>query len=431
MIPTLPHVSSRIFNTPLLVDAGKLQTILGVLSQRTGLEIQGPLPVEAGSGLALQGSRNKVESDRISVIQVHGSLVYRSMGLSPQSGMRSYEDIREDFRAALEDGNTVGILFDIDSPGGEVSGVFDLVDEIYQARGIKPIYAVANEAALSAAYAIASAADEVFVPRTGWVGSIGVIAVHVDQSGFDHNMGIRYEPITAGSQKAAFDPHSNRLSPEARQWLQNSVNETYGMFVEMVARNRGLETKAVMGTEARVYQGLNAVQVGLADAVMSIGQVIAKLERKGGARMITPKIDIKVSEEEKPVLGAGEQEPQAPGEENAETMAVPDEEREQAKAGARAIQVDEAAINAERERVAGIMKICRTFGAWLPKGMEEKLIENGTGLDKAREMVLDAMAEAQEKSGVIRSGVDPMITGEPNPVVAEAERRSRGVNSKA
>lgn len=409
MIPALPHLSSRIFNTPLLVDAGKLQTILGVLGQKAGVEIHGPL--EAGHGFPFPSSRNEPASERISVIPVHGSLVYRSMGLSPQSGMRSYEDIRRDFREALE-ADTVGILLDIDSPGGEVSGVFDLVDEIYQARGRKPIYAVANEAALSAAYAIASAADKVYVPRTGWLGSIGVIAVHVDQSGFDYRMGIRYEPITAGAHKAAFNPHSNTLSNEAREWLQQAVDETYAMFVETVARNRGMSVQAVRDTEARVYQGVNAVQAGLADAVMSIAQVTAKLERKGGTKM-------HVMEQTEPVVQDLPADPVTPEETPTDTQEAP--------AGSDNVRdaVSVAALQAERERIAEILALCRTFKAWLPDGFEEKLIREGVDLNAAKNAVLDCMAKAQEKNGEIRSSVNPMVMGSHNPLIADAERRAR------
>ena len=89
----------------------------------------------------------------------------------------------------MADERVNSVLLLIDSPGGEVAGLFDLVDEIYHARGTKPIIAVADEAAFSAAYAIASAADEVYLPATAQVGSIGVIAIHVDQSGLRQKPG--------------------------------------------------------------------------------------------------------------------------------------------------------------------------------------------------------------------------------------------------
>src|SRR5262249_57450704 len=80
-----------------------------------------------------------------------------------------------------------GVILDVDSPGGEVGGLFDLVEQInaIKAANSKPLWAVANESALSAAYAIASASDRVYVTRTGEIGSLGVVAVHIDESGAD------------------------------------------------------------------------------------------------------------------------------------------------------------------------------------------------------------------------------------------------------
>lgn len=404
MVNPLPHLSSRIFNTPLMMDAGKLQTILGVYAQKLGMRLNGLSGAEP-IYLAQSRSSTRIRAGNIAVVPIYGSLVYRSMGLHPESGMRSYQSIREDFRQALED-DSVGILLDIDSPGGEVSGLFDLVDDIFNARGTKPIYAIANEMALSAAYAIASAANQVFVPRTGWVGSIGVIAVHVDQSGFDHNVGIRYEPITAGAYKAALDPHRNLLSTEARQWLQNAVDETYAMFVDTVARNRGLRTDAVRGTEAGIFQGLNAVQVGLADAVMSVAQVISKLEKNRGGKMKA------VGPMEAPIL-----EPEAAEERHEAT--TPDET---------VSTVDLAcALAMERDRVLNILTMSQAVP--IPRAVLEQIIRSGMDCEEAKKEMLEAAANAQITNNMVVSASDPTVFGSANPLIAEAERRAREWNN--
>ena len=109
-------------------------------------------------------------------------MVQKLGSLRPYSGMTGYDGIRQSFLTAISDPEVSGICLDIDSPGGEVAGCFDLVDEIYHARGSKPIHAILTENAYSAAYAIASAADRIHVPRTGGVGSVGVIVIHCDWS---------------------------------------------------------------------------------------------------------------------------------------------------------------------------------------------------------------------------------------------------------
>jgi ClpP class serine protease len=116
----------------------------------------------------------------VAIIPIHGLLTKRSELFDSFFGTTSYEEIHELISSAIEDASVRSILLEIDSPGGEVSGLFDLVDFIYESRELKPIYAIANDHAFSAAYGIASAASKIFVNRTSGVGSIGVIATHVD-----------------------------------------------------------------------------------------------------------------------------------------------------------------------------------------------------------------------------------------------------------
>ena len=122
-------------------------------------------------------------------------MVHRVGGMEAMSGLQSTESVRQAIRAAVADPEVDSILLEIDSPGGEVDGTFDLADEVFEARGKKPIVAVATETAASGAFALASAADRLFLPRTGRVGSVGVFALHVDQSVRDANQGIKVTHI--------------------------------------------------------------------------------------------------------------------------------------------------------------------------------------------------------------------------------------------
>jgi ClpP class serine protease len=190
----LPHLASRIFGTPLLVHRAKLDVILAVLSERIGITAP---PAE----LALPAPRAAPPLvPGIAVIPIHGTLVKRTLGLEAASGLTSYQDIGAMLDGALADPSVTGILLDVDSPGGEASGSFELARRVREAAAVKPIWAVANDAAFSAAYAIASSAGRVVVTETGGVGSIGVIALHIDQSVKDSNDGYRYTAITAGAQ---------------------------------------------------------------------------------------------------------------------------------------------------------------------------------------------------------------------------------------
>lgn len=256
----LPHLASRLFGTPLLVHRAKLDVILAVLGDR--LNIQPPT-----ADMALPGPRNlPTGTPGIAVIPVHGTLVKRTAGLNAASGLTSYTEIAAMLDSALTDPQVAGILLDIDSPGGEASGSFELARRVREASAVKPVWAVANDSAYSAAYAIGSAANRLIVSETGGVGSIGVIALHIDQSVKDANEGYRYTAVTAGTHKNDFSPHQP-LTDEAKAELQAEVDRLYGLFVEHVATMRTLGSDDVRSTQAGLYFGANAIAAGLADAV--------------------------------------------------------------------------------------------------------------------------------------------------------------------
>ncbi len=266
----LPHIAGRVFSTPLMITRSKLDVILGVLAPRLRgealnvwqqPEIDDELDIVAGG---------------IAVISILGTLVRRTGGLQAASGLMSYADIAVQLQAALDNSAVKAILLDIDSPGGEAGGVFDLADQIYAARKIKPVWAVANEEAFSAAYALAASAERLYVPRTGGVGSVGVIAMHLDQSQSDAEEGLKYTPIFAGLRKNDYSPHAP-LSDPARAALQAEVDRVYEMFVQTVARGRGLTADAIRKTEAGLFFGEDGAATGLADKIGTFDDALADL----------------------------------------------------------------------------------------------------------------------------------------------------------
>lgn len=222
-------------------------------------------------------------SGSVAVLPVFGTIAQRANLVMQASGGTSTELLTRDLRAALADDSISSIILNIDSPGGSVYGVEELADVIFSARGIKPIVAVANSLAASAAYWLGSQADEFVVTPSGEVGSIGVIAAHVDQSAANEQMGVRVSYVTAGKYKAENNP-DEPLSEEGRGHLQTRVNDYYNAFVKAVARGRGVKPADVAGGmgEGRVVGAAEARRLGMVDRIETLDQTIARLQSGRG-----------------------------------------------------------------------------------------------------------------------------------------------------
>ena len=280
----LPHLAARLFGAPLLIHRPKLDVILSVLGSRVGLaDLSAPTGFVQPDRSAALADTGAAQSG-IAVIPIYGTLVRRTQGLEAQSGLTSYAGIAQSLATALADPGVSAILLDIDSPGGESSGVFDLADRIRAATTIKPVWAVANDMAFSAAYALGSAASRLIVSRTGGVGSIGVIAMHVDQSVKDQQDGIAYTAVFAGDRKNDLNPHAP-ISGEAHSFLQGEVNRIYDLFATTVAKHRGMGVNTIKGTQAALFFGADAVASGLADDVGTLDDAIQQINS-----MLTPPV---------------------------------------------------------------------------------------------------------------------------------------------
>jgi signal peptide peptidase SppA len=275
------HLAQRLFNVPLMITPQKAEIIMAALSERLGIsqivKINGDLVLNDDHA-ALADFSDDERADRpraaydvvegVAIIPIEGTLVHKLGTLRPFSGMTGYDGIRQNFLMALADPEVRAVALDIDSPGGEVSGCFDLSDVIYEARGEKPIWSILSENAYSAAYAIASATDRILVPRTGGTGSIGVIAMHVDWSRAIDKAGLKVTFIQRGARKADGAPEIP-LSDEALERFQKDIDVTGVLFEETVARNRKMAAGTVRNLEAATFQGAEGVRLGLADAVMA------------------------------------------------------------------------------------------------------------------------------------------------------------------
>lgn len=276
-----PFLAQRLFNVPLAITPQKAEIVTAALAERLGVTT---FTRANGRAIALDDGYDDEPADRkpyetvagIAVVPIQGTLVNRLGSLRPYSGMTGYDGIRSNLMMALNDPGVRAIMFDVDSPGGEVSGCFDLVDTIYGARKIKPIWAVLNDMACSAAYAIASASDFVTVPRTGTTGSVGVICMHCDMSKALEKAGIAVTVIQYGARKAD-GTDTQPLSDPALARFQADVDTMGDLFVETVARNRDMATAKVKATEAGTFLGAKGVSVGFADAVMAPDEAFRRL----------------------------------------------------------------------------------------------------------------------------------------------------------
>jgi signal peptide peptidase SppA len=352
-------------NKPLMIDSQSLEII---------------------SGLEWFASDEKVAYttyDNVAVIPIHGLLTKRAEFFSSFFGAISYEEIHELILTALEDSKVHSVLLDIDSPGGEVGGLFDLVDFIYESRNVKPIYAMANDHAFSAAYAIASATSKIFVNRTSGVGGVGVIATHMDVSEYDKKEGIKYTTIFAGDKKNDLSPHEP-LSDEAISDLQKEVDRLYKMFVAVVARNRNISTAQVKATQAAMYFGADALSLGLADEIADFRKCLSII----GARLSL----------------------------DPETSAMQGLQQLKGVNMTENIESKSAGIERYKAEVLEISKLCKLAHA------ENKLaefIEQDLKPDEVKEKLL-AMANTQNE---IMSAVYHKETAQENPVLAVAKAR--------
>ncbi len=277
-----PHLAQRLFNVPLAIHPAKAEVVMAALADRFGIT---KLFRADGEAVALDvtGVDSDPQPDRyydvvagVAIIPICGTLVYKLGSMRPYSGMTGYDGIRANLSQALADPEVKAIALDIESPGGEVSGCFDLCDDIYAMRGQKPIWSILTEHAYSAAYAIASSTDRIILPRTGGVGSVGVITMHVDFSKALAKDGIVVTMIQFGDRKADFSEY-HPLSSEALERIQADVDTMGGLFVDLVARNRGITAAKVRGTQAMTFLGVSGVDVGFADAVMAPNEAFKSL----------------------------------------------------------------------------------------------------------------------------------------------------------
>jgi signal peptide peptidase SppA len=282
------HILRLVSETPWAIRPNVLGVIIDVLTFRV-----------AGGHFSAEEIASRVGARRtqtqgpqgVAVIALHGVIMPKAGGIREMSGGTSVESFRNDFRAALASPDVGGIVIDVDSPGGMVDGVPEMAAEIRAARGAKPIVAVANTEAASAAYWLASQADQLVATKSSRVGSIGVVSAHEDESAKNAAEGVKTTLVSAGQFKTEGNPFEP-LSEDARAHLQSMVDEFYGMFVSDVAKGRKTQVDAVRQGfgQGRLVTATDALDTGMIDQITTIDSVIGDMlvginERRSAAAM--------------------------------------------------------------------------------------------------------------------------------------------------
>lgn len=224
----------------------------------------------------------------IAVLPLSGPITLQSSPFSAMFGGTSTEKWGRVFGSLVANDDVGAIVIRVDSPGGSVFGVQELVAQIFAARGNKPIIAVADAKMFSAAYWIGSAADEIVVVPSGQTGSIGVVMLHVDESQLLEMEGIVPTFIFAGEKKVWANPFEP-LTPESTEMLQGIADTYYDSFTAAVAKHRGTTAKVVKAGfgQGGIVMAKESVVQGLADRVDTLDGVLRRL---GGAAARTEQV---------------------------------------------------------------------------------------------------------------------------------------------
>lgn len=281
-----PLIAARLFGTPLAADEAKATAIVEALGPRLlGHDIfmeseavdhrafqAGRLGDRTGRAYDRAGEATFDRVGRVGIIAVEGTLVHKGNYVGAFSGRTSYQGLQAQIARAGRDPTIAGVAFEVDSFGGEVSGLFETAGMIAKLSEAKPTIAILTDHALSAGYALACGARQIVAAEHGLVGSIGAIMLHADMSAALEKGGIKVTVLRAGARKADMNPYE-KLGPAAATDAQNQLEGVRGSFADLVGRNRGarFSRAQALATEAAAFDGSTAVDMGLADAVSHAG----------------------------------------------------------------------------------------------------------------------------------------------------------------
>lgn len=277
-----PRLAQRLFNRPVMIDPTKAEILCAALQQRLGIlhldRLDGTalgvadMSALAGSASRRHGDDYKVfpMTEAIAVIEIDGTLVHKSGWIDPMSGLTGYDGIARKFRAATADPDVKAIWFDIDSPGGETFGLFQLCTLIAKYTDLpdsKPVWAYVNEQACSAAYAMACVCDRIYGPDGCISASIGACLLHVDQTNMLDKAGLKVTMFRSGDRKARGGGFET-MDKQTITKLTDLVESTGRRFAELVSMGRGIPVADILAQQGDWFAGQDLVDMRLIDGLM-------------------------------------------------------------------------------------------------------------------------------------------------------------------
>lgn len=283
------HLAERMFNTPLAYDPRKAEAfVMGIGGRVTGgdvIVVNGGETVDhkafangrpAAGVLGDRLSRRYAKYDvlpfdmvgAVAIIPIEGSLVQKGSYVGQSSGVTSYEGLTAQIKAAATSPQVRGVVFEVDSFGGEVSGMFETAAALAALSKAKPTIAILTDFAYSAAYALASQSRSVVAPEFGGAGSIGTIMLHLDASQAFEDAGYKVTIIRSGANKAEGNPYEPLPDALQAEW-QAQADQIRDKFAGIVASGRRgkISKTQALATEAKAFSAQDALKNGLIDAI--------------------------------------------------------------------------------------------------------------------------------------------------------------------
>jgi signal peptide peptidase SppA len=273
-----PYISALLFDQPWATTERALESLIRrveAAERREDIDLEA---VAAKLGRPLENTGNRVEMrDSVAVLDITGPIFRYANIMTALSGATSVETLARDFQTALDNPLVTQILFNVDSPGGEIGGISDLADMIYAARDKKPITAFIDGLGASAAYWLASASGKVYASKSAFTGSIGVVASLTDRSGAQERQGIKtYTIVSSQSPRKVADPSTE----DGRAAIQEMVDSLGATFVDTVANFRGVTSAKVLSDFGKgfVLPSRIAEKAGMIDGVTNFETLVSSLQ---------------------------------------------------------------------------------------------------------------------------------------------------------
>ncbi|MGI0120295.1 S49 family peptidase [Zooshikella sp. RANM57] len=413
----LPILAQRIFNTPMLMRAGELSAIAVALQDRFFIDAS-TVQMLANTGQYKSDRPYHVTQEGWAVVPVIGGLAHRAGQIDADCmTIRSYELIRRDFDAALNDEDVSLIIFEFDSGGGEASGCFDLARHILSMRGKKPILGFINESCFSAAYALACCCDQLFLTSTASAGSIGVICGRLDQTEYNKKLGLNIELFVSGDFKSDFSPHK-QLKNDERERLNLLIEKLSREFFELVAEARSISVNQVKSFNAGIFHGQDAVDRGLVDRVMSQDEFFDYLiggdwessmffgknkESEVSASYTQAQLDAAVSEAKSVITEKFSADLEKAKQEAVAEFSADFEKKKQLAVGE---AVSEYKTDTET-RLTGIFQSCKAMGR---ADLAGELMLSDLSLDAAKEKLFSILSVGAESSNLQNHITNPLAS---------------------